>query len=88
MENKNSYERAKERVEGKIGFLIHLVVYVLVNGLLIVVNLITSPANLWFIYPMLGWGLGVLVHGLRTYVFTGQMKIPERMIQKEMEREA
>ena len=88
MENKNLYARAKERVERKIGFITHLVIYLFVNGLLIAINLTTSPGNLWFIFPLLGWGLGLLLHGLRAFVFPGQLKITERMIQEEMEKEA
>ena len=40
VENQEAYQRAKERVEAKIGFYIHLAVYVGVNVLLI---MITSP---------------------------------------------
>ena len=88
MENKNSYERAKERVQGKVGFITHLVIYLFVNGFLAVINLLTAPGNLWFIFPLAGWGLGLLIHGLRVYLFCGQASITERMIQQEMEREA
>ena len=46
------------------GFLIHLGVYVLVVGLLAALNLYRNPANLWFVWVLLGWGIGVAAHGL------------------------
>jgi 2TM domain len=46
------------------GFLIHLGVYVLVVGLLAALNLYRNPDNLWFIWVLLGWGIGVAAHGL------------------------
>ncbi|MFZ2070635.1 MAG: 2TM domain-containing protein [Halobacteriota archaeon] len=48
----------------KRGFLIHLVVYVLVNAMLIAINFIHSPEDIWFFYPLLGWGIGITAHYL------------------------
>ena len=45
-------------------FLIHLSVYVLVVGLLAALNLYRNPGNLWFIWVLIGWGIGVAAHGL------------------------
>jgi transcriptional regulator with XRE-family HTH domain len=50
-------------VRRKRAFFVHLTQYVLVIGLLAVVNLMTSPKYLWFLWPALGWGLGLLSHG-------------------------
>jgi hypothetical protein len=41
--------------------------YVVVNLFLIALNLITSRHNLWFVYPLLGWGLGLALQGIRTF---------------------
>ncbi len=43
-------------------FLIHLVVYIMVNLLLAVIDLATSPGQYWFYWPLLGWGIGILGH--------------------------
>ncbi len=50
--------------EAKRGFLVHLPVYMLVNAMLIAINLIYSPGTIWFIYPLLGWGIGITYHYL------------------------
>jgi hypothetical protein len=87
MENQEAYQRAKKRVEAKIGFYVHLTVYVCVNILLIIINLTTSRQYLWFQWPLIGWGIGLFFHGLGVFVFSGRSSVKERMIQKEMEKE-
>ena len=49
------------------GFKIHFAAYVLVNLLLIAVNLLTTPNQLWFYWPLLGWGIGIIAHGAAIY---------------------
>jgi len=90
MENQEVYQRAKKRVEAKIGFYIHLAVYVGVNILLIIINLSTSPEYLWFKWPLLGWGIGLFFHGMSIFVFSGKKieGIKEKMIEKEMKRDS
>jgi hypothetical protein len=86
MENQEAYERAKKRVEAKIGFYIHLAVYVGVNLLLVIINLTTSPHYLWFKWPLMGWGIGLFFHGLGIFAFSKGEAIKERMIEKEMKK--
>jgi hypothetical protein len=45
-----------------IGFAIHFIVYAAVNFLLISINLLTTPDELWFVWPLGGWGLGLAAH--------------------------
>ncbi len=88
MENREGYENARKRVEAKIGFYIHLTVYVAVNVLLIVINFLTSPQYLWFKWPLFGWGIGLFFHAMSVFVFSGRKltEIKERMIQEEMKK--
>ncbi|MCJ7685853.1 MAG: 2TM domain-containing protein [Desulfobacteraceae bacterium] len=59
-----------------------------VNILLIIINLLTSTQELWFKWPLIGWGIGVFFHALGVFAFTERSSIKERMIEKEMEKEA
>lgn len=86
MNEQKAYERVEKRVEEKLGFYTHLAVYILVNGLLIAINLMTSPETYWFIWPLIGWGIAVLFHGLRALVLGEGTTIRERMIDAEMKK--
>ena len=90
MKNHEAYQRAKKRVEAKMGFYMHLAVYIGVNILLIIINLITSPQHIWFIWPLFGWGIGVFFHGMSIFVFSGRKfkGIIERMIEKEIKKDS
>jgi len=47
-------------------FLIHLMVYVLIQAMLFLTDL-ADGGNWWFFYPLLGWGVALAVHGVVTY---------------------
>lgn len=56
--------KAAQQVEAITGFYIHLVVFILVLALLFVINWQATPEIWWVQWPFLGWGIGLLVHGL------------------------
>jgi hypothetical protein len=64
-------------------------VYIVINLLLFLINMIFSPATLWFIWPLLGWGIAIALHAF--FVF-GQSRVlgadwEEKKIQEIMEAE-
>ncbi|MCX6004651.1 MAG: 2TM domain-containing protein [Chloroflexi bacterium] len=82
---------AERRVAEKKGFFIHLVVYITVNAFLVGVwamtNGLTNYSFPWFIYPMAGWGIGLIFHFLAVFVFPKRGGEWERReIQKEIEK--
>jgi hypothetical protein len=88
MNDQDILRRAEKRVDAKLGFYIHLGVYILVNGMMVAVNLMTSPGTYWFIWPLIGWGVGLLFHGLSVFVFGDGLAIRKKMIEAEMRRQA
>lgn len=62
-----SYEKAKKRVKELKGFYGNLISYCTIIPFLIIINLIVSPKNLWFYFPMLGWGIGVASHAFQVF---------------------
>lgn len=48
-------------------FFIHAFVYLAVNTLLIVVNLLATPNRYWFYWPLLGWGVVFAAHAYVTF---------------------
>ncbi len=77
--------RARRRVGMKMGFYIHALVYVLVNLGLFAINAYTGGER-WAIFPMLGWGLGLAIHGIVTFVALQGEGLRDRMLESEMER--
>jgi transcriptional regulator with XRE-family HTH domain len=49
------------------GFYLHLTQYVIVVTLLLGINLWAHPQYLWVRWVAMGWGIGVLFHGLRVF---------------------
>ena len=49
------------------GFYMHLAQYVIVVTLLLSLNWWTRPQYLWVGWVAMGWGIGVLFHGLRVF---------------------
>jgi hypothetical protein len=81
-----AYRAAEINATAKLSLLLHLSAYCVVNILLIIINLTTSPQYYWFKWPLLGWGIGLCMHGLGVFVFTGGSGLKERMIQRELEK--
>ena len=44
------------------GFAIHIAVYVVVNIGLAWLSLTSEPAEYWFVWPLAGWGAGLIAH--------------------------
>lgn len=60
-------ERIIEYVRDLKGFYTHLTSYVLVMLVLFVINLVFTPGYIWAFWAALGWGIGILVHGLNVF---------------------
>mgnify|MGYP003417309373 FL=1 len=80
-----AYEKAAKRVEELKGFYGNLISYCIFIPFLIFINYQTSPKYHWFWWPMLGWGIGVISHGIKTFGIGTDWE--ERQIKKYMEKE-
>ncbi|MCU5224707.1 MULTISPECIES: 2TM domain-containing protein [Bacillus] len=88
MERNENYLRAKKRVENLKAFYIHLMVYILVNLMLFFINISSDSSKLWFLYPLGGWGIGIVIHGLTTFPFgIFGKEWEERKIKEYMEKD-
>ncbi|HDR7786402.1 histidine kinase [Bacillus cereus] len=87
MERDENYLRAKKRVENLKAFYIHLALYILVNLMLFFINISSDSSKLWFLYPLAGWGIGIVIHGLTTFSFgIFGKEWEERKIKEYMEK--
>ncbi|MCY4152742.1 MAG: 2TM domain-containing protein [Aestuariivita sp.] len=60
-------QEAMEYVRDIRGFYAHAVQYVVIIAALLVINLVTNPSYLWFLWAAFGWGIGLMVHGLTVF---------------------
>ncbi len=87
MDERKLYRKARRRVREKKSFYTNLTSYVAVMAFLIALNLLTSPTHWWFIYPMLGWGLGLAMHYFKVFGWPGVAFQSPEWEQREIERE-
>lgn len=75
--------QAQRRVDIKMGFLVHLCVFIAVN--LGLAFLQFMAAGSWRVpFPVWGWGIGLLAHGFGTVVSLMGSGLRERMLSAEM----
>ncbi len=85
------YQKARDRVQELKGFYAHAAMYLLANAALAVLNLATLKKNdgiVWFIWPLIGWGIALGVHAISVFGigrFLGK-DWEQRQIQKELDR--
>ena len=77
---------ARRRAGAKLGWYIHAMVYVVVNIMLFLTSSQGFGYRSWSMGPVLGWGLGVLLHGVAVFVLGAGSSLREGMVQKERER--
>ena len=79
------YEEAKKRVKAKRDFWGNFGAWATVNIILVVVWALTDPGGYpWFLWPLGIWGVFVLIHFLRVFVF--ERKSDVGAIAKEAEK--
>ena len=79
-------KQSRVRVETKLSFFVHLAVYVAVNVGLVALNLLTAPEHLWFQWPLFGWGIGLLAHGVGVLLYFKWNSLVGRMEERELRR--
>ena len=77
---------ARKRAGAKLGWYIHAAVYVLVNSMMLMASSQGLTHRQWTFGPVLGWGLGLLLHGIAVFVLGSGSGLRENMVQKERER--
>jgi hypothetical protein len=65
----------------RASFKMNAIVYSLVNAFLVLIWYLTGRGYCWPIWPIIGWGLGMAIHGFRAYGWTDTHRV-EREYQK------
>jgi hypothetical protein len=75
---------ARRRAGAKLGWYIHAGVYIAVNLLLALLSAMSDRH--WVMFPALGWGVGLAIHGVVVFVLTGGGGLHDRLVRQERER--
>lgn len=62
MSDKELYKVAKRRVMARKAFKIHLATFAVVSLFLFIINYLNREN--WWIFPVIGWGIGVVIHAV------------------------
>lgn len=76
-EYKRAYRKMLMESERK-AFKIHLTAYLLTNGVLLIANLMFTPDRYWVLWPISGWGIGIVSHYIKAVY-----RIEKDLIRKE-----
>lgn len=83
-----AYRQARERAEMIQGLWIHFLVFAIINAGLFILNWVTRADNgsWWFYWPLLIWGVGLIVHVVVTVAPVFSPQWVERRAQRILER--
>lgn len=77
---------ARRRAGAKLGWYFHATVYVVVNLFIFAMSEYGFGHRPWSVKPLLGWGLGLALHGASVWLLGAGGNLRERMVQAERER--
>ncbi len=86
MTPEDQYRLAKKKVKQKKGFFKHLSAYLAVGSFFFALNMITDPFDIWFVFPMLPWSVGLIIHYFNTFGFPGGA-LTDEWEERELDRE-
>ena len=76
-------DQAIERLKKKRDFKMHVLMYVTVNAFLVAIWAVSDAGFFWPVFPILGWGIGVVANAYDVY---GRKPISEEEIRREVDR--
>jgi hypothetical protein len=82
-ETESLRERAVKRLKKKSDFRVHLMIYLTVNTFLVMVWAVTGADFFWPVFPIAGWGIGVIANAWDAFA----RDVPnESQIRREMDK--
>lgn len=71
------------RESGRKNLIQHVITYAIVCGGFLILNFVTSPREIWAVFPAMFWGIGVMTHAIGW--LTGQKNPTEEELAKFQE---
>jgi len=82
------YQEAKKRVKAKKGFFSHLTAFIATGFFFFAMNMFTSPGDIWFVFPMLPWSIGLIIHGVSVFGLGNYYRTDKAWELEQIEKEA
>ncbi len=77
---------AHKRAAAKLGWYVHAALYVVVNLFILGISQYGFGQRPWSVFPLLGWGLGLALHGISVFLLGAGGGLRERLVRQERER--
>lgn len=78
-------EVAKKRVQARMGLVVHLAMYLVMNVGFVAIWWMTGRGYPWFLWPMIGWGMAIVAHVISLAIGPGSAA-ERRAIDREVRR--
>ena len=76
-------EREARRILRQRVFYVHAAIYGATNLALVAIWFLTDSGHPWFLYPIIGWGIGLVAHGAVAFLLASPQEI---VLQREEQR--
>ncbi len=77
-------EREARQILKRRAFYVHLAIFVAVQAMLVGVWAVAGGGFLWFLFPLMGWGIGIVAHGASAFL----MSHPDDVVLEREQRRA
>lgn len=75
---------ARKRASALMGWYSHAAIYIVVNIFLIAIS--TLGGKHWAVFPALGWGLGLAIHGVTVWLRGSLQGLRDQLVERERSR--
>lgn len=72
----------KKQANTKVKFRTHLIIYLAVISLLTIINLTITHGYFWAKWPILGWGIAIVIHAISAYSPSSNASVKEPTSEK------
>jgi hypothetical protein len=77
---------ARRRAGAKLGWYMHAALYLVVNAGIFAMSQYGWGSRHWTPFPLVGWGIGLVLHGVSVFVLGRGSSLRESMVRRERER--
>lgn len=77
---------ARKRAGAKLGWYLHAAIYVVVNLFIFALSSYAFGHRPWSVFPLIGWGVGLALHGISVFMLGQGSSFRENLVQRERER--